>query len=144
VIASAFDTKEAFGVIIAAPPCEDDGWRAYIQRVTDMLALVPPGRRPVLIQILRDGVGLPSPRTRKALADLRRRVPGNAINAVVVESASVRMLQIALDWIYKPHYESKTHADFESAMRQLEASLGRSLPAMRVLYREAMKELKAR
>lgn len=142
MIASAFDRGEALGVIIATPPCEDAGWIEYIQRVGDMLDLIPPGKRPVLIQILRDGVGLPSPRTRKALADLRRRVPRNAVNAAVVESGAVRMMQVALDWIHKPHYESKTHADFESAMAQLETSLGRPLPRMRVLYREAMGELR--
>jgi hypothetical protein len=115
-------------------PCDDAQWRAYIRTVDEMQAQLDPRLRPVLIQVLRRGIQVPSPIVRRELALLRQRVRADAINAVVVEDATIRLVQTALDWLHRPHYSSSNHPDFAAALSHVEKLLGRRVPALIRLY----------
>lgn len=136
------DPSNCFAVLVAAPTQGDAGWRAYVQTIDEVQARVPRGQRPVIVQVFRRGLDAPSPMLRRELAALRGRIRPNAINAVVAEDTSVRLIQTALDWLHRPHYESSTFADFASAQAYIEALLGRSMPMLPELYQRAAAELR--
>ena len=115
-------------------PCDDAQWRAYIRTVDEMQAQLDPRLRPMLIQVLRRGIQVPSPIIHHELALLRQQVRADAINAVVVEDATIRLVQTALDWLHRPHYSSSNHPDFAAALSHVEKLLGRRVPALIRLY----------
>ena len=88
--------------------------------------------------MLRRGLDVPSPVVRRELAELRGRIRPDAINVVVAEDATVRLMQTALDWIRRPHYESSNHGDFLAAHAHVEKVLGHPLFTLPDLYRQAM------
>lgn len=141
MLATASDIGKGCAVLIMIPPCGDEGWRAYIRAIDELQAATSRVVRPALIQVLRHGIDVPSPVVRRELATLRKRIRPDVVNAVVVEDATVRLVQTALDWIYRPHYVSSSHASFAAALAQVERSLGRPLPAMEWLYQEAAGKL---
>src|SRR4051794_38293512 len=98
-------------VVLLAPATSDEDWLAYASAIESMNRSAPRSLRPVLMQVLRRGIGMPSPLVRKQLADLRGRIRADAINVVVLESAAIRGVQTALDWLRKPEYDSSTHSD---------------------------------
>ncbi|MCU0656381.1 MAG: hypothetical protein MUF64_14345 [Polyangiaceae bacterium] len=124
-------------VLVLSPPCEEAGWREYIAAIDQLQAQVSPKVRPVLLQVLRRGITTPPPLVRREMAALRGRIRGDAINAVVADDPSVRLMQTALDWLRRPHYESSTHARAEQACAWVEGALGRPLPRLAQLYHEA-------
>lgn len=137
MLATASDIGKGCAVLIMVPPCGDEGWRNYIRAIDELQATTSWLVRPVLIQVLRHGIDVPSPVVRRELAMLRKRIRPDAVNAVVVEDATVRLVQTALDWLYRPHYASSSHADFAAALAQVERSLGRPMPTLARLYEDA-------
>lgn len=122
------------------PPCGDEQWRAYIRTVDELQAQIDPRTRPVLIQMLRRGIAVPSPVVRRELSQLRQRIRADAVNAVIVEDASIRLVQTALDWLHRPHYASSNHPNFAAALAQIEKVLGRRVPALLRLYSEVSRK----
>lgn len=142
MLAVAFDSSEGCAVLVVSPPPQGDaGWRAYIQAIDDLQARVDRSTRPVLVQVLRRGLDVPNPVVRRELAQLRARIRADAINTVVAEDASVRLMQTALDWLRRPHYNSSSFPDFASAHSHIEKVLGRSLPRLTELHRKALSDL---
>jgi len=123
-----------------APPCDDEQWRAYIRTIDELQARIDERTRPVLIQLLRRGISVPSPIVRRELSLLRRRIRKDAVNAVIVEDASIRLMQTALDWVHRPHYASSNHPDFAAALAQIEKVLGRRVPVLLRLYAEVCRK----
>jgi hypothetical protein len=140
VLTTAFDVSEGCAVLVVRPPQGDSGWREYVRAIDDLQARIDHSKRPVLIQILRRGLALPTPVVRRELAELRSRIRPDAINVVVAEDATVRLMQTALDWIRRPHYASSNHGDFLAAQAHAEKVLGRPLFSLSGLYRRAMDE----
>gem|GEM_PF-485218 len=138
MLAVAFDSSEGCAVLVVNPPQGDAGWRAYAQAIDDLQARVDRSTRPVLVQVLRRGLDVPNPVVRRELAQLRARIRADAINTVVAEDASVRLMQTALDWLRRPHYDSSTFSDFTSAHAHIEKALGRPLPRLPELHRKAL------
>lgn len=138
----AYNTQEGCGVLVAGPPQGDAGWRVYIQAIDDMQAHIDRQTRPALIQVLRRGLDVPSAVMRREMAALRGRIRPDAINVVVAEDASTRLMQTALDWIRRPHYDSHNVAYFSSAQVYVEQALGRPLPTLSELYRQAQMNLR--
>ena len=137
MLATASDITKGCAVLIMVPPCGDEGWRAYIRAIDELQAATVRVVRPALIQVLRHGIDVPSPVVRRELATLRKRIRADVINAVVVEDATVRLVQTALDWIYRPHYVSSSHANFAAALAQVERAIGRPMPTLALLYQDA-------
>lgn len=119
-----------WAALLLTPPADDRDWRAYIAEIDAMHRSVPVGLRPVLLQQIQPGVRPPSALVRKELGELRKRIRADALNVVVVPASLPRAAQIALDWLHKPHYESHTVSDLESAFTVLEARLG-PVPGLR-------------
>lgn len=138
----ASDIPSGCAVLIVGPPGGDAVWRAYVEAIEHLQTQVPRDRRPVLIQMLLSQTSLPSAVVRRELALLRQRIRADAVNAVVAQDASFRLMQTALDWIHRPHYASSTHADFGSALAQIEKVLGQPMPVLPRLYREATEQLR--
>lgn len=126
-------------VVVLVAPTTDEDWLAYAAAIDAMNRVAPRTVRPVLMQVLRRGVGIPSPLVRRQLGELRARIRPDAINVVVAESGAIRGAQIALDWIRRPHYDSSTHPDVASALAHVEALLGRPAPELDVLRARAEK-----
>lgn len=133
----AANRAENLAVIIMGPPTVDEDWLAYVRAIDELHANAGSDARPALIQILKSGIEMPSPRSRRELASLRGRIHPRAVNAVVAEAPFIRMMQTALDWIRKPPYTSSTHADFPSAARWLEQQIGRPVSELMNLKAEA-------
>lgn len=142
VLGVASDPSRGYAVLVVKPPCEDAGWRTYIQAIDQMQAGLPPSTRPVLIQVLGRGMDTPSPKVRREMAELRARIRVNAINAVVAEDPAIRLMQTALDWIRRPHYQSSNHAAFSSAVEHIEKLLGQPAPQFHELYHKARLDLR--
>jgi len=138
MLAMEFDLSEGCAVLVVSPPQGDAGWRAYAQAIDDLQARVDRSTRPVLVQVLRRGLDVPNPLVRRELAQLRARIRADAINTVVAEDASVRLMQTALDWLRRPHYDSSNFSDFASARAHIERALGRPLPRLAELHRKAL------
>ncbi|HRI49588.1 MAG TPA: hypothetical protein PLW65_05350 [Pseudomonadota bacterium] len=136
MLAVATEPAEGCGILVMGPPSDDEQWRAYIRTIDELQARIDPRTRPVLIQMLRRGIAVPSPVVRRELSQLRQRIRADAVNAVIVEDASIRLVQTALDWLHRPHYTSSNHPDFAAALAQIEKALGRRVPALPRLYRE--------
>lgn len=147
MLATALDLDSLVAVLIIAPPAVPDEWAdycAYIEGMNDKATRAVAGTRPVLLQIMREGVAMPSPRERKMMADLRAKIRPSAVNAVVCDSAVLRMMGVALDWIRKPHYASKWHADLPSGIAFIEGELGHAVPVIPRLLEEAEEQLARR
>ena len=133
----AVDEERRFGVLIAAPPFAVTDWATYCDTIAKLNAQIPPGARPILLQILRDGLTTPNAAMRQRMAELRATIPTSAINAVVHETAAMRMIGVALDWLHKPHYASKVVADIPAALRFIEAQMPGQTPYIRALITRA-------
>lgn len=147
MLATALDLDSLVAVLIIAPPPVPDEWVEYcnyIEGMNEKATRAVAGTRPVLLQIMREGVAMPSPRERKMMADLRGKIRPSAVNAVVCDSAVLRMMGIALDWIRKPHYASKWHGDLASATAFIEAELGHAVPQLKRLLEDAENQLAER
>lgn len=116
--------ERGWATILLAPPADDRDWRAYVAEIDAMNRTVAPGVRPVLLQQIQPGVPPPSALVRKELAELRKRIRADALNVVVLPSTLPRVAQVALDWLHKPHYESHTVSDLETALTLIEARIG--------------------
>ncbi|WP_053235487.1 hypothetical protein [Sandaracinus amylolyticus] len=125
-----FDQERGLAVVGLAPPGTDADWIAYADAIDEMNRTIPPGVRPVLLQLIRSGMPMPSALVRRRLADLRATIRRDAINVVVSDSATLRAAQTALDWVRKPHYDSSTHAAVESAIAHVERALGSPAPGL--------------
>lgn len=143
MLGTAVDLDEMVAVIIVAPPFAEAQWAEYCAAIEKLSEQTKAGTRPVLLQIMRDGVEMPNARGRKMMADLRGTIRPSAVNAVVVQSPMLRMMGTALDWIRKPHYASRWFTEVEPAQRFLEETVGRSLPRLRELLDEANRQLAA-
>lgn len=143
VLAVATAPAHGCGVLVMAPPAEDAQWRAYIRTIDDLQGRIDGSTRPVLVQVLRKGIQVPSPIVRRELSQLRQRVRADAINAVVVEDAGIRLVQAALDWLYRPHYASSNHPDFAAALSHIEKLVGHPMPVLTRLYGEANRKVGA-
>jgi hypothetical protein len=124
-------------VLVIGPPPREDDWTGYVRTIESLNQSVKPGHRPVVIQILKEGMGVPSPLQRKQLGELRGRINRMAVNAVVSDSHFVRLTQTALDWIRKPPYISSSHANFPAAHRWAESVVGHPIPELTALRIEA-------
>jgi hypothetical protein len=142
VLGVASDLSRGFAVLVVKPPCGDAGWRAYIQAIDRLQAEVLPSLRPVLIQVLGRGMDTPSARVRREMAELRGRIRADAINAVVAEDPAIRLMQTALDWIRRPHYQSSNHPEFSLAVAHVEKLLGRPAPWLHDLHARARLDLR--
>lgn len=136
VLSVATAPAQGCGVLVMAPPGADEQWRAYIRTIDDLQGRIGDGMRPVLVQVLRRGIQVPSPIVRRELAQLRQRIRTDAINAVVVEDAAIRLVQTALDWLHRPHYSSSNHPDFAAALAHIEKLMGHPMPVLARLYGE--------
>lgn len=137
MLATASDLPEGCAVLIVRPPQGDQGWQEYAQTIDQLQAQIPRRTRPVLVQVLRRGLDVPSAVMRRELAELRGRIRADAVNVVVAEDPTVRLMQTALDWVRRPHYDSSNHGDFASALQHAERLLGRPLPRLEALFRRA-------
>lgn len=142
VLGVASDPSRGYAVLVVKPPCEDAGWRAYIQAIDRLQAEVLPAMKPVLIQVLDRGMDTPSPKVRREMAALRMRIRADAINAVVAEDPAIRLMQTALDWLRRPHYQSSNHPTFSPAVAHVEKLLGQPAPQFHELYRKARLDLR--
>lgn len=132
----AADVSQGCAILVLGSPCDDAQWRSYIRAIDDLQARIDDATRPVLIQVLLAQLAMPSAVVRRELAQLRQRVRADAVNAVIAQDTSIRLVQTALDWLHKPHYASSSHADFASALAHVEAVLRRPVPALPRLYQE--------
>ena len=137
MLGTAVDLDEMVAVIIVAPPFAEAQWADYCAAIEKLSEQTKAGTRPVLLQIMRDGVEMPNARGRKMMADLRGTIRPSAVNAVVVQSPMLRMMGTALDWIRKPHYASRWFTEVDPAQKVLAETVGRPLPRVRELPREA-------
>lgn len=138
----AYSATDGCGVLVVSPPQGDAGWRTYIQTIDDLQARIDRKIRPVLIQVLRRGLDVPSAVMRREMAALRGRIRPEAINIVVAEDTSIRLMQTALDWLRRPHYDSQNVANFASAQAYVERALGRPLPILLELHGKAQRDLR--
>jgi hypothetical protein len=130
-------------VVVIAPPGSDEDWTAYAAAIDQMNRSAPRTERPVLLQVLRRNLSVPSPLVRKRLGELRARIRHDAINVIVAESAAIRGVQTALDWLRKPDYDSSTHPDAASAIAHVERVIGRAVPELVELHAAAMRRATA-
>ncbi len=136
----ALDEEALVAVLVVAPPSAADEWVAYVEAIRALAQRakkMPKTVRPVVLQVMHEGVSMPTPRERKLMAELRAEIPRNAVNAVVSASTALRLMATALDWIRKPHYASKWHSDVEGAVAFIEENMGHPVPGLRPLLREA-------
>jgi hypothetical protein len=129
-----YDAENGVAIVVLAPPATDADWTAYGDTIESLNQRVPPHVRPVLLQFIGAGTPFPTPLTRRRMANLRAHIRADAVNVVVSTSHTVRGVQIALDWIRKPHYDSSSHADAAAAMAHAEKVIGKPLPALRALH----------
>lgn len=144
VMAHAAEPAQGCGVLVMGPPADDAQWRAYIRIIDELQGRIAASKRPVLVQVMRKGIQVPSPIVRRELAQLRQRVRADAINAVVVEDTAIRLVQAALDWLHRPHYTSSNHPDFAAALSHIEKLIGHPLPILTRLYVEAARKSQPR
>jgi hypothetical protein len=121
------------------------GWTEYAEALEALNRDAPSGTVPcVLVQGIRNGVDMPSALLRRRLGAIRAKIPASVINVVVTESRVIRTMQVALDWLQKPVYDSSTHADITSAIAHVERVLGRPEPDLWMHWQEAQAELAAK
>ena len=137
MLGTAVDLDEMVAVIIVGPPFAEAKWSDYCAAIEKLSEQTKAGTRPVLLQIMRDGVEMPNARGRKMMADLRGKIRPTVVNAVVVQSPMLRMMGTALDWIRKPHYASRWFTEVNPAIRFLEQTVARPLPRIEELLLEA-------
>lgn len=129
-----YDAEYGVAILALGPPATDADWTAYGDAIESLNQKVPSHVRPVLMQFIGSGTPFPTPLTRRRMANLRAHIRADAVNVVVSTSPTVRGVQVALDWLRKPHYDSSSHPDAESAMAHAEKVIGKRLPALRALY----------
>lgn len=137
------DPARGIAVVVIGPPASDADWVAYADTLETLNKQVPKHTRPLLMQLIRSGTAFPTPLTRQRLGRLRAEVRADTINVVVSGSQTIRGVQIALDWIRKPHYDSSSHPTAEAALRHAEGLMGRPLPEFRALYARVARKLEA-
>lgn len=109
--------------VLLGPPVSDDEWSAFVKALDEMNRSPSFTTRPVLAQLVR-GAFMPPATVRRQIAELRGRIRADAVNVVISDSAAVRHVQTALDWLHKPHYDSTVHATNEAAFAHVERALG--------------------
>lgn len=122
-------------VVMLVTAKTDEEWFEYVRVVGELI-----DRRyehGVVVQVFRRGMEMPSPRVRKAMSDLRARVPKDTVNVVVTPSVVMRMMQTSLDWLHRPAYDSSRHPDFASAVAHVEKVRGTPMPVLKQLLEKA-------
>lgn len=117
------NTELGVGAIWLGPPPLDPDWGEYIRVLDEFNRSMGAGARPVLVQIVRVDE-MPSAVVRRELGELRKRIRPDVINAVVSQEPVMRYIQIALNWLHKPHYDSTVHATVGAAFEHIERGLG--------------------
>lgn len=134
------NTELSVGAIWLGPPPLDTDWGEYIRVLDEFNRRMGAGVRPVLVQIIRVDE-MPSAVVRRELGELRKRIRPDVINAVVSQESVMRYIQVALNWLHKPHYDSTVHATVDAALEHIKRALGapagdKRLAALRGLVAE--------
>jgi hypothetical protein len=146
VLGVALDEEALVAVLVVAPPSAADEWVAYVESIRGLAQRakkMPKTIRPVVLQVMHEGVSMPTPRDRKMMAELRAEIPRTAVNAVVSASTALRLMATALDWIRKPHYASGWYPDVPSAVAFIEATMGHPVPELQPLLVDATAKARA-
>lgn len=138
MLRQAIDENALVAVIVLEPPPVPNEWTIYVDAVRALNRRgSTAGRdvRPVVLQIMKGGLELPTAVERRAIAELRSEIRPNAINCVATDSVPFRMMGTAIDWIRKPHFASSWQSDVRSAIAFIEGELGRPCPELPRLLR---------
>jgi hypothetical protein len=117
------NTEVGVGAIWLGLPSLDSDWGEYIRVLDEFNRIMGAGVRPVLVQIIQVDE-MPSAVVRRELGELRKRIRPDVINAVVSQESVVRYIQVALNWLHKPHYDSTVHATVDAAFEHIKRALG--------------------
>lgn len=146
MIRFAYDDESLAAILIVEPPPKEGEWIEYISAIRRMNERVKASRskqRPVMLQIMREGIGMPRAFERRLIAELRREIVDHVVNAVACESAAFRFLGAAFDWIRKPHYVSRWFRNPPEALTFIEGELGERSPPLRKLLEDHGVSLRA-
>jgi hypothetical protein len=128
-------------VVMLVTAKTDDDWFEYVRAVGELIDRNYEDG--VVVQVFRRGLEMPSARARKAMSELRGRVPADTVNVVVTPSVVMRMMQTSLDWLRKPEYDSTTHPDFASAVAHVEKVRGTKMPVLAQMLEAASRRERA-
>ena len=138
MFSQAWDPVDALVVwLFSHEENSDDDYERYIRCIHEMDARGADRELPAAILVVDPGQPAPNAAWRRRIAEASATMKSKALFAVVSESAVVRGVVTAINWIRPPPYEHAVERSFDDAVAWIERRRGRALHNPRKLLAEA-------
>ena len=123
-----FDVDQAVALLLFSERTNTDAdFEAYLRCIAELDAVAASLDRPVLVQLIDPDNALPDARWRRRMAGATQTVKSKPLYLLVTDSAAVRGVLTAINWIRPPPFEFEVVPTLDAAARTAEARTGRKV-----------------
>lgn len=128
VFSFVFDADQAVAVFLFSGRTNSDAdFDAYLRCIAELDVIAASLDRPVLVQLIDPDNALPDARWRRRMAEATQTVRSKPFYVLVTDSAAVRGVLTAINWIRPPPFELEVVPTLDAAAQTAEARTGREV-----------------